>query len=176
MNMMRGETRALRYKNQTPSTVLPYSGLHLALLLLLSRGRELPHSGHLPVLSEPLDCPNLFWPPTARLNVTAVCLHISFHNAYHYRLSTHVIRFWLPNRMISLHTSIDVFLFTQLEHDASVKGQHATCASLYVNRWIKINNYKYIYIYIYIYIYMYIYILFIIMFNRFINYIIYTLI
>ena len=51
-----------------------------------------------------IDCSYLPW----------IHVYISFHNTYHFWLSTHVTRFRLSTRVTCLHQRIVVFLFTQL--------------------------------------------------------------
>ena len=67
------------------------------------------------------------WPWLSCLMWLRGCLGIyNFLMPMHSWLSTHVTRFWLSTYMSCLHLCIAVFLFTQLEHDSSVKGQYAT--------------------------------------------------
>ena len=102
--------------------MLPYSGLHLA-----GVSATPSTSGYSPCLSTARPCiPDLYcdWLETDRY--CWECLNISFHNAHLFRLSTHVARFRLSTRVICLHIRIAVFLFTQLEHEGSVKGQYST--------------------------------------------------
>ena len=88
--------------------VLPYLGPHLALRMLLSRGD--------------------YWPPRVSVSYVTAWLTIATVGACIYDFTTPklsgcqpIIRFHLSTRVSSLHTRITVFLFTQLDHDGSVK-------------------------------------------------------
>ena len=101
-----------------PNHVVSYSGPHLTPLQLLGRegGAPLPYEHSLVAFVTLCLCdclwlcdePLLLWLPT-------------------YMISQRLLVFGdpLPSRVSCLHPHIAVFLFTQLEHDGSVKGQYA---------------------------------------------------
>ena len=90
-------------------------------------------SGCLPTLSRPLECPSVYPRPWETDRIWCRYLHIWFQMPRHFRLPTHVPRFRWSTCVSCLHSYIAVFLFAQLEHDGSVKGQYAIFTKFFSN-------------------------------------------